>query len=161
MDFKTNRGFTIVEVIIVLGILSLLFAIATLSILNIRVLTTNNTSITVVVSDLKNQQVKAMSGDTEGRGVPDNYGMKILSDKYILFHGSSYNPSDSTNFSVPVDTGNQFSSTFPNTSVVFASSSGELVGFVQGQDTITISNINTGQSKTVRLNKYGTVTSIY
>ena len=157
---KNNIGLTLVELIVVIGILSTLLGIAIVSIQNIRVLSTNSTSTSVIISDLKNQQIKAMTGDTEGRGVPDNYGVKILSSQYILFHGTVYNPADADNFAVPIETGYTLGTTFPNSTVLFASESGELVGFVQNQNTVTLIHTSSGQSKTIQLNKYGTVTNI-
>lgn len=155
-----QKGLTLIELLVVIAVLAVLFGISTVSILNIRVVTTNSTTTSVIISDLKNQQVRAMTGDTEGRGTPDNYGIKILANSYVLFHGNSYNPSDTSNFSVPVSSGYQLSSTFPNNLIIFTSGSGELVNFVPNQNTITLIYISSGQSKTITLNKYGTVTSI-
>lgn len=159
-NVKFSRGFTFIEILVVIGIISTLFGISILSLLNIRVLSQNNTSSVVIVSDLKKQQIKAMTGDTEGRGTPNNYGVKILPDKYVLFHGSSYNPSESTNTNIPIENGYQLVSTFQNDTLNFASKSGELISFNPLQNTITLSNTNSGQSRTIILNKYGTVTDI-
>ncbi len=157
---SSNKGLTLVELLIVVGILGLLFSITFISIFNVRVISTNSSTASVLTSDLKNQQIKAMVGDTEGRGTPDNYGVKILSNQYVLFHGASYNPADTTNFSVPVESGYTLSSTFPNTTILFASESGEIVGFVQGQNTITLTNTSSGKTKTLHFNKYGTIIQI-
>lgn len=159
-QLSTNRGLTLVELIVVIGILSVLFAIGTVAVSNIRVITSNSTSVSVIISDFKTQQIKAMTGDTEGRGTPDNYGIKILSDRYVLFHGAVYSPTDTDNFGVPVESGYTLSTTLPNGTVLFASQSGELVGFVQNQNTVTLTNTSSGQLKSIQLNKYGTVTSI-
>jgi prepilin-type N-terminal cleavage/methylation domain-containing protein len=155
-----QKGFTLLEIVLVVGILTILLSIAFVSIGNIRVISTNNSTSSVIVSDLKNQQVRAMVGDTEGRGIPDNYGIKILPTQYVLFHGDSYNASDTTNYAIPVSTGFTLSSTFTNGIILFASESGELVNFVANHDTITLTNTTSNQIKTIHLNKYGTVTSI-
>jgi len=157
---KLQRGLTLVELLLVVGILGMLFGIAILSLGNIQVVTKNSTFSSVLISDLKNQQIKAMVGDTEGRGTPDNYGIKILSDRYVLFHGITYNASNTSNFSVPVDSGYTLSSTFPNTTILFASDSGELVNFTQGQDTVTLIHTQSGKTKVIRLNKYGTIDNL-
>lgn len=155
----SQAGLTLVELLLVVGILSVLFGIGFVGISNTQAIFTNNSSASVLISDLKNQQVKAMVGDTEGRGIPDNYGIKILSNKYVLFHGNTYNAADSANFSVPVDTGYTLNTTFPNTTALFASNSGELVNFVSGQNSITLEDTRSGQNKTIQINKYGTVTN--
>lgn len=156
---NTQSGITMVEILIVTGIIVLLFTISTISLLNIRVSSSSSASTDVLISDIKAQQIKALAGDTEGRGVPDNYGVKIQNDKYTLFHGLIYSASDNTNFDVPVETGYQLSTTFPNTTILFASKSGEIANFVSGQDSITLTNTSTGRTKTIQLNKYGTIIS--
>ncbi len=153
-------GLTLVELLLVVGILGLLFSIAFISIFNVRIISTNATTTSVITSDLKNQQIKAMVGDTEGRGTPDNYGIKILSTQYVMFHGTNYNPADTTNFSVPVENGYTLSTTFPNTTVLFASESGEIVDFQSNQNTITLTNTSSNKTKTIHFNKYGTITQV-
>lgn len=157
---KYQEGLTLVELLLVIGILGLLFSITFISVFNIRVISTNNSTTSIITSDLKNQQIKAMVGDTEGRGVPDNYGVKILSSQYVLFHGVNYNQADNTNFSVPVENGYTLSTTFPNSLMLFASGSGEIVGFVSNQNTITLTNTSSSRTKTLHFNKYGTITQI-
>ena len=153
-------GLTLVELLLVVGILGLLFSIAFISIFNVRIISTNATTTSVITSDLKNQQIKAMVGDTEGRGTPDNYGIKILSNQYVMFHGTNYNSADTANFSVPVENGYTLSTTFPNTTVLFASESGEIVNFQSNQNTITLTNTSSNKTKTIHFNKYGTITQV-
>lgn len=160
LKLKSESGLTLIELLLVIGILSILFAIGIVSLTNIRVISGNSNASVVLISDLKTQQIKAMTGDTEGRGVPDNYGVKILSNRYVLFHGLSYNPSDTSNFSVPVDSGYLLSTTFPNSTIIFASESGQLVGFVANQNTIILTSTPSGQVKTIQFNAYGTITKI-
>lgn len=155
-----QEGLTLVELLIVVGILGVLFSITFISVFNVRVISTNSSTASVITSDLKNQQIKAMVGDTEGRGTPDNYGVKILSNQYILFHGSSYNPNDPANFSVPVENGYSLNTTFANGTILFAAASGEIVGFTTNQDTVTLTNTTSGKTRTLHFNKYGTIIQI-
>lgn len=159
-QFSFQHGFTLIEILIVIGIFGILVAMSVIGIMNIQVMTTNNTSTSVIVSDLKAQQVKAMTGDTEGRGTPDNYGVKILPDRYVLFNGMNYSAQNPANFSVPITTGFTLSTTFPDATILFASGSGSIVDFVDGQNTIQFTNTTSGQSKLIRINRYGTITSI-
>ncbi len=156
---RSQAGLTLIELLLVVGILATLVAIAFVSIGNIHIISSGNSVSVVFMSDLKNQQIKAMAGDTEGRGVPDNYGVKIFSNRYVLFHGLSYDQNDTTNFSVPIDDNQRVSTTFANATIVFASESGELLNFVTNQDTITFTATPSGQVRTIKLNKYGTVIS--
>lgn len=160
MRSKYQSGLTLIELLLVVGILGVLFGIGFVGIGSIKIVATKSTSFSVLSSDLKNQQIKAMVGDTEGRGVPDNYGIKILSDRYVLFHGNIYNPSDAANFSIPIGQGYTLTSTFPDTSILFASNSGELVNFIQGQNTVTITHTETGSNQLMEINNYGTIISI-
>lgn len=158
-SLSKQRGFTFIELMLVIGIISLLFGIGIVSLSNIQIVAARSSASTVLISDLKTQQIKAMAGDTEGRGIPDNYGIKILPDRYVMFHGNNYDPADSSNFSVPAPDQYSITSSFPNDTILFASDSGEIVDFVDGSNTIVITNIPSTTSETITLNKYGTVTN--
>ena len=160
LKLQLNSGLTLIELLLVIGILAVLFSIGFVSLANINVISGNNSASVVLISDLKTQQIKAMTGDTEGRGIPDNYGVKILPSSYVLFHGLSYNASDTSNFSVPVDSGYILSTTFPNSTIIFASESGQLIGFVANQNTISLTSTPSGQVQTIEFNAYGTITNI-
>lgn len=95
-----------------------------------------------------------MVGDTEGRGIIGPYGIYTGTTQYVLFHGASYNPTDSSNFSVTLGDNIQFSNT-PAT-VVFTSGNGETGQTV----TLTIKNILSNQEKTIQLNSLGVITGL-
>lgn len=157
---KRQTGFTFIELVLVIGILGTLFGIGVLSLSNLQLFTTNSTDASVLISDIKSQQIKAMTGDTEGRGTPDNYGVKILPNQYILFHGNTYNPSDTSNYAIDISASQSLTSTFPNNEILFTQSSGEIAGFSNGQNTIILTTTSTGEKKTITLNKYGSVTDL-
>lgn len=157
---KVQSGFTFIELIIVIGIISVLLAIGYLSIGSIQRTATSSASVAVIISDIKAQQIKSMTGDTEGAGSPDTFGVKVLTDSYILFRGSVYNPADTSNFLIPAPTGYTLSTTFPDDTIVFSKGPGEVVGFINGQNTITLTNTASSSTKTAHFNKYGTVTNI-
>ena len=158
--YYSQRGFVFIELVIVLGILSTLLGMVIVNIGNVRTSAAVSTTISPFITDVKNQQVKAMVGDTEGRSSPDNYGIYIKPTSYILFHGQTYNASDPTNFSVPIDDSFQLSTTFSGNIIAFATSSGEIKNFVTGQDTVVVRNPTTGEQKTIQLNKYVAVQSV-
>lgn len=159
LNFSSQLGVTLMELIVVIGILMLLLSISFVGISNLRASTTNSNFGAVIISDLKSQQIKAVAGDTEGRSTSDNYGIKILSDKYVLFHGNSYNASEPTNVEIPASSGFTLTSSFANNTILFERGSGEIRMFVNGQNTITITNAQTGQVRVIQLNKYGSVIS--
>lgn len=156
-NLSYQRGLTLIELILVVGIIVLLFGIGFVGITNIQVLTARSTAATILISDIRNQQIKAMVGDTEGRATPDNYGVKLFTDKYVLFHGNNYDPNDPDNYSIPLPDAHSMTSTFPNDEIVFASDSGELLGFIEGSNTVTIINNPSSTSETITLNAYGVV----
>lgn len=154
-----QRGLTLIELILVVGIIALLFGIGIVGLSSIQIVTARSTAATVLISDIRNQQIKAMVGDTEGRDAPDNYGVKFANDQYILFHGNSYDPLSSDNYSIPMPDAHSVSSSFQNETIIFASESGELIDFVDGQNSITVTNNPSSTTETIKLNKYGIVTN--
>ncbi|MGE5041955.1 MAG: Tfp pilus assembly protein FimT/FimU [Candidatus Levyibacteriota bacterium] len=156
---KKNAGTTLIEILIVIFVFSLMVSLGFVSLLNVRSSASVSTSEYTLITDIKNQQIKAMVGDTEGRGTPDTYSIHIDPNQYVLFHGQSYSAGDSSNFAVPVTSEFTLSTTFANNSIVFASGSGEIMNFVQNQDTITFTNTSTNQQTRVQLNKYGVITA--
>ena len=155
-----RHGFTLLETLLVIGIFLFMTAILVPNSLNLRSTSTINTSVLTLVTDLKNQQIKAMTGDTEGRGLPDTYSIYIQPASYVLFHGQNYSAGDLTNFAIPLDTSFQYSTTFPNSKIVFASGSGQINNYVATQSSVTIRETRTGKQKVIQINKYGVITAI-
>jgi len=157
--FNSERGFTLIELGIVFGIIALLAGFVTLNLVNVQKTTSINSAIDMLVSDMKSQQTKTMvgAGDTGA----ENYGIYFQSDRYILFTGITYSSTDSSNFTVVLGSNIEFAdSTFPDNSLVFLRQSGELNGFIDGMNTITIQNAQGFDRKTIKLNRYGAITII-
>jgi hypothetical protein len=145
-----------VEFLVIMGVASLLFLLASMNFLDARTGTSLTTTGDSLLSDLKIQQTKAMIGDTEGRGLPDAYGIYFKPASYVLFHGTAYSPAATDNFEVNAAEGVSLSTTFPGGVVIFATVSGELVNFSSGQDAIIVKDANTTRQKVLQLNKLGT-----
>jgi hypothetical protein len=135
-----------------MGIFAVLASLSTLNLSKAQHGSSLNSTVDILVSDLKRQQYKAMAGDTEGRGTPSAYGIYFDNNRYILFH-DTYNPSDSANFEVKLD---GTLSLTPNSEIVFAKGSGE----ISGPTSITIADTVTSSQKTLTINKYGVVTAV-
>lgn len=135
MRSKIKNGFTLVELIIVMSIMGVLLGLVTIALSNVRQRTTINALTQIFVSDIRQQQIKAMSGDTQGGATADSYGIHVESSQYVLFKGTSYDPAASSNFTVDLPANMQF--VVPAADVVFykvsgdavASYSDELVGY--------------------------------
>lgn len=152
-------GFTIVEVIVVAIMIATLAGLVTINLLNAHRSSAINTSIAVILSDIKYAQLKSMAGDTEGRGTISTYGIHFNTYNYFLFHGT-YVVGDPSNFMVTLDHSLSFSSiNLPSSEVVFANGDGSVVGFQPSQNTITIQDAD-GKQKTITINSYGVITQV-
>jgi prepilin-type N-terminal cleavage/methylation domain-containing protein len=155
-----KKGFTLVEISVVLGIIAVMVTYSVINLSTVQHTAYLSTTIDTFVSDLKQQQLKAMVGDTEGRGANDYYGVYFGTTDYALFHGSTY-VAGSSNPVIPLTTSVQFTNvTFPQSQIVFNKGSGEIVGFAVGSNTITLRNIITNEQKTITINRYGVITQI-
>ncbi|MBI2442792.1 MAG: type II secretion system protein [Candidatus Levybacteria bacterium] len=160
MRRNTAKGFSIVELLVAMGIFSLLFGFIWLNLLGSRGRASQSSTIDVFTSDLRAMQLKAMKGDSEGRVDTDAYGVLLKTTTYTLFHGSTYNPDDPSNRTVSLGDGESFNSVlFPGNSIVFAKGSGELVNYDPAQSSVSLTNMQSNTQKTLQLNKYGVITS--
>ena len=158
--FNSERGFTLVELGIVFAIIAFLLGFVTLNLGSVQKVTSINSVIDTLVSDMKSQQTKAMAG-AGSSGAGESYGIYFQSDRYILFTGITYSSTNSSNFTVMLGGGIEFvNSTFPDNSLVFLRQSGELNGFTDGMNTISIQNIQGLNKKTITVNRYGVITEI-
>lgn len=156
-QFKRKKGFTLIEVLVVISVFLILAGFGINSLLNVRGSSSSTSTIYTLINDIKNQQTKSMTGDTEGRGTPDTYSIYIESNKYTLFHGQTFSATDSSNFVVSIPQDSLLSTTFNSNKIIFASGSGEIQNFTNGQDTVTLRNTVTNQQSILQLNKYGVV----
>jgi len=155
-----NKGFTLLEILVVFGIMLILTAAISTAPTSMQNKASLNTTIDLLVNDLKQQQLRAMVGDTEGRATNDHYGVYIQTSTYTLFHGSAYSGADQYNFAITVNSPVQLTTTFANSSVIFTKGTGELLNFVNGSNTLTVENTVSGEQKVITLNRYGVITSI-
>jgi len=156
---KGQAGFTLPELLIVMGILAILFGFITPNLLHFRQRAVLNTTVDTLVSDLKSQQTKAMVGDTEGRADSDHYGIYFESKRYTLFHGIAFDPLDTSNFSIDLEQSQTFSDiNVPDSSIIFSKGSGEVLGFISGSDNITLTDSTNGNQIIIQINAYGAIT---
>lgn len=157
----SKKSFTLIEVMLVVAIVAILVALAATNLTGFQNATYLENTTTTVVDDLKQQQLKAMTGDTEGRGTLSPYGIKFETTRYVLFYGLTYSSTDTSNVPVNFDNNIQLSSTtLPQGIIIFQKGSGEVYNFISGSNTITLRNTNTNQQKTITINKYGTIITV-
>lgn len=158
-----QNGLTVIELIIVMLFFSILFGTVTINMLGSTYRASMNSQITTLISDIKNQQLKAMAGETATGGVNENYGIYFATDRYILFRGSVYNVNNPSNFTVNLDPNLSFptaSATLPGSSVIFSVISGEISGFAPTKNSLVLSNVTSGVNKTLTFNKLGTIITV-
>ena len=99
-----------------------------------------------------------MTGATQGRSSPDSYGVYFLQDRYVLFHGTSYDPNDSSNFVINLPSNTQITNTtFPNNTAIFSALSGEVLGAPQSGYSVTIKTVNVNDQTTITVNRLGVI----
>lgn len=158
---NSQKGFSFLEVMITTSIMALLFGIITFNLLRTQGSTSERANLDNLVSDIRAQQLKAMTGSTEGRSATSNYGVYFLSNKYTLFNGNSYNESDPTNFTVDLPEDIQITSTtLPSNTLLFSVLSGEIVGYTDTSNSIIFKSLSTNEQTVITLNRYGVITGM-
>jgi prepilin-type N-terminal cleavage/methylation domain-containing protein len=129
------KGFTIIEVLIVLTIFITLLGIGYVSVVGIERRAPIGATVTTLIADLRGAQTKAMAGVNQ-----ESHGISLAE------------------YSVPENIA--ITTTFPGYVVTFARGSGDIIGFSQGNNTVTVTQTLTGEHKTIIINRYGAVTEI-
>lgn len=154
-------GFTIIEISIVITILIVLSTLVLVNLSGFQTRSETDLFLLQLNSDIKQQQLKAMNGVKENSPNPTSFGIYFDVNEYTLFEGTSYSESDPTNFVLSNPTGIQFSTVeFTNSSIVFEKGSGEITGYVDGNDSITILHSGSGNTTQLSMNKLGVFTSV-
>lgn len=106
-----------------------------------------------LVADTKEQQVKAMVGDSEGLADAQPHGIYFEVDRYILFRGS-YSPLEPSNFTINLDPNLTFSVLPPAQQIVFDKRSGEVAS---APSSLTLQHAQSGEQKIITINKIGAI----
>lgn len=150
---RKSRGFTLVELAVVTSIIVTLLGFITISLVRSQQTASLASVEEVLLADLKQQQLKAMTGDTEGRADADSYGIHFDQTKYTLFHGI-YSPEDTSNSVTNLDSNIQFNNSGFN--IIFERITGEIsqAAIVELKD-----NTNS-KSKKIHMNMLGVITQV-
>lgn len=147
--FRLQNAFTLVELLVSIGVLAVIFAISSIVLSTVIPSTSQSTANDVLISDIKSQQSLAMSNDSA-------YGIHFETNSYTLFRGLSYNPNDSSNFVVNLDPTVRFANvTWPGNVLLFGAGTGDVSGYVVGSDSFDLTNSQTNKITTIKLNQYG------
>jgi len=154
--FKHN-GFTLIELLVAMSVFIFLSTLVTINIINVEPRMSLNSQITTLIADIRNQQLKAMTGGTDNDVLSD-FGVYLESDKYTLFSGISYQIGKTNNSVIKLADNMQISNiTFPGSTIIFQKESGEIIS---GGNSFSVRNSISGEIKSVTFNKLGVVTLI-
>jgi prepilin-type N-terminal cleavage/methylation domain-containing protein len=147
------QGFTLVELLLVMGLTAVLMSLITISLLRPQTKANTDAAVSLLRTDLRQQQVKAMRGVKES-AAPANFGIYVEPHQYTLFQGTTYQAGAATNVTVPFQTNTTLSTTFSGSQVIFTKVSGEVQNFTPGSNTITVATTN-GETVVITVNRYG------
>jgi type II secretory pathway pseudopilin PulG len=156
-----KHGFVLIELAVVFGMLAALIGMTTINIFGSQRKASLTATIDTLVADVRSQQTKAMTGTTDNSGLPPAYGVHFDGDRYVLFRGASYSSSLSSNAIIPLDSRVRFSNIqFANGNIIFASRSGDFIGYASASSSLTVNQLDSGEVKIIQLNRYGVISSI-
>jgi prepilin-type N-terminal cleavage/methylation domain-containing protein len=150
------KGFTVIEMSLVVGIFLILAGLVTVNLFKFQHTSQLSATLVAFLADYKEQQIKAMVGDSENTGTVASYGVHMQSGSYTLFR----NTYGTGNFTVSLPNTLQFTTTFPGSQAIFATGSGALTSFTNGQNTITLRDTIDGSQKVITINRYGVVSGV-
>ncbi|HSX09695.1 MAG TPA: prepilin-type N-terminal cleavage/methylation domain-containing protein [Candidatus Saccharimonadales bacterium] len=153
---RLEEGFSVIEVSLVVAIISVLIGLATVNLFKFQHTSQLSSALNSFLADTKEQQIKAMVGDTEGTGTFANYGVHFETNSYTLFR-TSYGTS---NFVISLPSNVSFTTTLPSSQLIYLQGSGEVSGFTSGQNTVTMRDTLDGSQKVITFNRYGVVTAV-
>lgn len=146
--FFNSQGFTQTELLLTMGIFVFLAGFAMTSLLGSQRSSSLTGTVNTFIADAREQQVKAMVGDTEGSGTLSDYGVRFGTTNYTLYR----NTYGTSNFVVGLPNTVQVS----GAEIVFLKGSGEIAS----PATVTFTDTTNNSQKTVTINRYGVVTGV-
>lgn len=132
---QQRNGFTIIELVLAMGIFAALTAIGYIRAVDIERRAPIGTTVDTLIADIRGVQTKAMTGANQ-----TSYSISI--------------PSYETPANITITT------TFPDSVITFTKGSGDIEGFTPGNNTVTVTQTLTGEHKIITINQYGAVTSV-
>lgn len=144
------EGFTLIELLLILGLLAVLLSLVVTNLFGVVAQASIDTSVTLLVSDLKQQQTKAMIGESDGASTSRPYGAYFEPKRYVLFRGASFSADDSFNFVIDLPSSLAFTD-IASAQAVFQKGSGEIAGFTE----VTLQDSVSGLRRRISTSKFG------
>lgn len=150
----TQKGFTVIELLWILGITAIILGFMTINLISASQSSSLNANTSTLLTDIKQQQLKAMMGDIQKEATPSSYGVHFDQTQYVLFKGDSYSGGSLGNMVIPLNGSLQFAT--PGADLIFSQLTGEL-SVASSQ---AILDPNSKGRRTFNINRYGVVTEI-
>lgn len=155
---RWKRGATLIELMVVMAVVGLLAQLIGPNLFRSHQRATLSTAKTVLVSDVRAQQLLAMQGHVKQAGVYIDYSVRFESDRYILYPGSVYDSQSADNRIIMLEGPLRFANiTFAASTLSFARLSGEVRNYDSNANSVTLTNTQTAQSYVISVNPYGVV----
>lgn len=155
-----QKGITLIEILIVGAILGILFGFTIVNLRSVQSSASVTSLITQLSADIHNQQLMAMMGQTQDAQLSSSYGIHFDTDKYILFQGDTYDPSNQQNLAIDLDSNLSLQQiTFPQGTLIFQAHSGVVKNFAQNTSSFDLVEKNSGKRETIQINALGVLTS--
>lgn len=159
------RAFTLVELIVVVGIVSTLSAIAYFSLGRLQTSTDSMSSIDRLTSTIRTQRMYAMLGNSvlKTSAMPQGIYFSQGKNTFVLFSCISstnciYDPESNLNIEEQLENTQIFTTVnLPNNQIIFSPLSGEVMGYDQNKNSITVSSVANNSHATIVISSMGTI----
>lgn len=159
--YRHTKGFTLVEVVIVGAIMGMMFLVSAPSLFGGIRSATLDQEADSIMRDLNTQQARAMQGLVSPSGSVADYSVRFETDRYVLYPGIVYDMGNNQNQEVMLDPAMRFTViAVPGQIVTYARGSGKMRGFINGADYIELSDTETGNRITIRINESGVLSLV-
>lgn len=148
------------ELIVVMAIVAILVSFIFVDILGSQRKASISSAVTLLISDLKLAQIRAMGGENGGDDAASPSGIFFDTSSYTIFSGPTFQVTDENNVKVQLESSLILTTNLAGEKLLFASGSGEVDGWATGADSVTIRNLTSNESRTMIINRFGVVTSV-
>lgn len=148
-----RSGVTLVELVLVIGLFTLLATAGLLSLITPQQKLTADSAKNLILLTVKEAQNKAMTG-VEAK----NFSVHFESGGFSLFKGTIFDSTDPENLVTNLDPSLSFTAiNLPSQNIVFSKLSGEAENFDPALNSIILTDSQTGKNFTFTLNRLGAV----
>lgn len=144
-----NKGYTLVELLLVMGIMTILLSIGSLSFAGIR----NANQLDFIAAEVRSELMRAQTRSANG----NPSGVYFEAGRFVYFEGNSYSEGAVGNQEYTMPSGLSLASiTFVGQTAQFDQVTGQLLTFVDPSQ-VTVMYGASGVFRTVSVNRWGVV----